>query len=393
MRNVLAVCALLAASAAARAAENCVPPGFYTSLPRDRDYYYGVARDPDTDQARDAAIRNLGKQVSGDVEGWSGAQVAALAGPCRDKFQVAASVARLLPKSDLLAGWEQDDFERCAGFSYVLVRIEKERVERFLKESPKFKKDLVDSLAARVEKVEADVDALKTRLDRLEASLGRLPRGAAKDAAPAGDAAKLDASVVEIRADLKAGKPRADVERKLSAAEDAYAALERRMSGYQAGRDAAEKSRLAALKAEKQPELDKALAKIDSGAWTYPDAARVVGVYSKLKEFDSLRSFCRALLARPDRKIIEGHEDFFAYMVMVADLVMKDDAAVLKDGEGFLKSYPSSSMYEAVKAEMNGVIMRSRMTTAASAPTTGAAPRTPDAPAAVAAGSDPCPAP
>jgi hypothetical protein len=80
-------------------------------------------------------------------------------------------------------------------------------------------------------------------------------------------------------------------------------------------------------------------------------------------------------------------------MVMVADLVMKDDAAVLKDGEGFLKSYPSSSMYEAVKAEMNGVIMRSRMTTAASAPTTGAAPRTPDAPAAVAAGSDPCPAP
>jgi len=373
---------LLLAAAPSRADEACVPPSFYTSLPRDREYYYGVARDADTDKARDAAIRNLGKQVSGDVEGWSAAQVAALAGPCRDKFSVAASVGRLLPKSDLLAGWEQDDFARCAGLSYVLVRIEKERVERFIRESPKFKKDLVDSLAARVERVERDVDALKTRLDRLEASLGRLPRGAA---APGDDAAKLDASVVEIRADLKAGKPRADVERKLAAAEDAYSKLERRMGGYQQGRDAAERARLSALREEKAPDLQERLSKIHSGAWTYPDAARVVGIYSQLKDYESLRVFSRGLLARKDRAVIAGHEDFFAYMVMACDLALQDDDAVLKDGEAFLKDYPASNMYEAVKVEMNGVIAKSRMKS--SVPASAAA-----SPAAASA-AEPCPGP
>jgi hypothetical protein len=377
---VLSVGLLLCAAAAF--AEDCVPPVFYTSLPRDREYYYGVARDPDTDKARDLAIRNMGKQVSGDVEGWSADRVEALAGPCRDKFEVAANVGRLLPKSALLAGWEQDDFARCAGYSYVLVRIEKERVERFLKESKTFQKTLVDSLAARVEKVEKDVADLTSRIERLERGLAGMPAAAQ----PSPDQAAVQRTVTEARSALSAGKPRAEVEKKVATAEDAYAKLEERIRGYQKGRDAAEKARLDALEAEKAPELKERLSKIDSGAWTYPDAARVVGAYSELKDYEKLRSFSRALLARPDRAIIAGHEDFFAYMVMVGDLSLKDNDAVLKDGESFLKAYPSSNMYEAVKAEMQGVITMSRLRPA---PTAAAAPA-PAAPAPDA--SSPCPA-
>jgi hypothetical protein len=368
MRILFAAIVVLAAAPAARSANDCVPPAFYTSLPRDREFYYGVARDPDTDKARDAAIRNLGKQAGGDVEGWSGERVAALAGPCRDKFQVAASVGRLLPKSDLLAGWEQDDFERCAGYSYVLVRIEKERVERFLKESAKFHKDLVDSLAARVEKVEKNVADLTARIERLEKGLAGMK---ADDKSPS-EENSVRASVADARLALAAGRPRADVARKVSAAEDAYAKLEERMRGYQTGRDAAEKARLDALKAEKAPELKKYLAAVDSGAGTYPDAARVVGIYSGLKDYESLRSFSRGLLAGPNRKSVAGHEDFFAYMIIVGDLSLKDDAGVLKDGENFLKAYPSSSMYEAVKSEMNGVIALSR--TSVPSPSAAVAP-------------------
>lgn len=360
MKLSIMVLTLFAALPWARAAEGCIPPSFYTSLPRDRDYYYGVARDSDTDRAREAAIRNLGQQAGAEVEGWSGERVAALAGPCRDKFQVAASVGRLLPKSDLLAGWEQDDFARCNGFSYVLVRIDKDRVARFLKESARFRRDLADSLGARVQRVENRVDALTARLDRLEASLGRLPRGASTNS----DADKLGANVADIRANLKAGKPRAEVERRLAAAEDSYARLEARMRGYQSGRDAAETARLNAQRAAKAPELKALLSKLDAGTWTYPDAARAAGIYSGLKDYDALRTFCRGLLARPDRAKLTGHEDFFAYMIMVSDLSLKDDPATLRDGESFLKNYPASDMYEAVKAEMNGVIATSRMTPA-----------------------------
>ena len=244
---VLSVGLLLCAAAAF--AEDCVPPVFYTSLPRDREYYYGVARDPDTDKARDLAIRNMGKQVSGDVEGWSADRVEALAGPCRDKFEVAANVGRLLPKSALLAGWEQDDFARCAGYSYVLVRIEKERVERFLKESKTFQKTLVDSLAARVEKVEKDVADLTSRIERLERGLAGMPAAAQ----PSPDQAAVQRTVTEARSALSAGKPRAEVEKKVATAEDAYAKLEERIRGYQKGRDAAEKARLDALEERRRP--------------------------------------------------------------------------------------------------------------------------------------------
>jgi hypothetical protein len=65
-------------------------------------------------------------------------------------------------------------------------------------------------------------------------------------------------------------------------------------------------------------------------------------------------------------------------MGIVGDLSLKDDKAVLADGESFLKTYPKSNMFEAVKAQMNGVIAMSRI------------PKTPAPPPAAAAEPAPC---
>jgi hypothetical protein len=88
--------------------EACVPPVFYESLPRDRDWYYGAGKSPDTGLAREAAVRNLIKQASSE-------ELAAGGVP--------------------LAGWEQDDYRRCAGFSYVLVRIKQEQAQKSINDS------------------------------------------------------------------------------------------------------------------------------------------------------------------------------------------------------------------------------------------------------------------
>lgn len=347
---------LLLGATAANAKDDCAPPTFYTSLPRDRDYYYGVARDGDTDKAREQAIRNLGKQVTGDVEGWPAEKIAEVAGPGRDKWEVAAKVGKLLPRSSLLAGWEQDGFERCGAYSYVLVRVEKDRVEKFVRGSEKFKKEVVAGLSARLDKVEADVAALNDRLSKLERGLAGLPADA--------ESAELAKKVAEARADIGAGKPAAEVAKKVAKAEDEYSRLEERMKTYQKTRDAAEAARLAALKAEKAPELKARLAAIAAGKWGFADAAAVIGIYNDAQDFEASRAFSLRLLARKDADKLEGHQDFVAYMVIVADSSLKDDKALLSDGESFLKAYPRSDMFQAVKAIMDGVISRRRSSSA-----------------------------
>jgi hypothetical protein len=160
---------------------------------------------------------------------------------------------------------------------------------------------------------------------------------------------------------LSAGKPRADVERHLASAEDAYSKLEARMREYQTGRDAAERARLSALQAEKAPELKKNLAAIDSGKWDIREAGLVIGIYNDAKDYEGLRRFSRTLLARKDAANLGDKQDFVAYMGIVGDLSLKDNPAMLADGESFLKKYPKSDMFEAVKAQMNGVIAMSRI--------------------------------
>lgn len=370
---LLLLLALLSAPAPASAADDCAAPTWYTSLPRDREYYYGVARATDTEAARQGALRNLAKQVTGEIEGWPTDKVAEVAGPCRDKWEVAASVGRLLPSSSLLSGWEQDGFESCGANRFVLVRVEKDRVERFVRGSDRFKKEVVAGLTARVAKVESDLAALTARVERLEKGLSALPADAGK-----ADAAK---AVAEARAGLKSGRPAAEVAKAVARAEDEFSKLEERLKGYQAGHDAAEDARLAALKKEKAPELARRRAVLDSGKWGFPDAAAIVGIYNDEKDYEGLRRFSRELLARPDAAKLDGHQDFVAYMGLVGDLSLNDDAATLKDGEAFLKAYPRSDMFSAVKAQMDGRIALARMRRNAPA----AAPAAPPAP-----GPDPC---
>src|ERR1700674_2608681 len=91
-------------------ATDCVPPGFFTSLPRDNEWFYGVARDTDTEKAREAAVQNLGKQVSGGIEGWDDRQISEIAGPGQDRARVTEAVETILSQTPL-AGWEQDDHQ------------------------------------------------------------------------------------------------------------------------------------------------------------------------------------------------------------------------------------------------------------------------------------------
>lgn len=128
--------------------EGCSPPAFYRSLARDRDWYYGVGKNPDTDKARDAALINLAKQVTGNVGTSNDSRIRDIAGPGQGQLEVADKIGNLLPQSNLLAGWEQDDHQRCNGISYVLIRIEKERVNKFIIGNSEFRNALQSSLYA-----------------------------------------------------------------------------------------------------------------------------------------------------------------------------------------------------------------------------------------------------
>jgi len=348
--SALGIAFLALTAAAAAAKETCEPPVFYRSLPRDREFYYGVARDTDTDKARDQAIRNLGKQVTGEAEGWPQETLDHIAGPGHDRWEVASAVGRLLPSSSLLAGWEQDDFTRCQGFSYVLVRIEKARVERFVRGSSKFQEDLAGMLG-RLKKVEARVDDLARRLERLEKMVGKC-----RSQTP--EAQALASSVVAARSALDAGQPRADVEKKLAAAEDAYAKLEQRMRAYQKKHDLIAHDRLLALRTEKAPEIKRRLDDISAGRMPYPNAAGLLGMYQEMGDFENEAGFCR--------KVIHGqvklgeNDDQIASAVIGADMILKDDKALLADGEAFLKKYPASRYHDMVRISMEAAIVRGR---------------------------------
>lgn len=159
---------LIAATPTRTLADSCIPPVFYQSVPRDSDWYYGVGKDIDTDRARDIALINLGKQVTGSLQGIDSASMSQIVEMGVDRTRASETIGNLLPSSSLLAGWEQDDHSRCAGISYVLVRIEKIRVTRFLKEDQKFRDAVVRGVNSRVDNLKEGVAALINRLDALE---------------------------------------------------------------------------------------------------------------------------------------------------------------------------------------------------------------------------------
>ncbi len=206
-------------------AKGCEPPAFYRSLPRDREWYYGAGKGADAGKARDQAIRSLGKQVTGDVEGWDEAAIDGVAGAGHDRWDVAKKIGALLPRSTLLSGLEQDDSDQCDGVSYAMVRVEKARVDRFLKESSKFKSDLAESLLARVDRAEQDIAGLKEgyglvnkRLAALETRLGK-EAGRFAGTALASAPEEIKVQIRAIKKDISSGRPSQEIERELSLAE------------------------------------------------------------------------------------------------------------------------------------------------------------------------------
>jgi hypothetical protein len=366
---------------AAVAKDSCLPPVFYTSLPRDRDWYYGVARDSDTEKAREQSIRNLGKQVTGDLESWTQADVDKLAGPGRDRWDVAAHVGRLLPASTLLSGWEQDDFERCDGYSYVLVRIEKERIARFITGNETFRKDLYASFEQRLSKAEKNISALTKRsaeqdcllaaldrrLDRLSGALGRFPRAARESGFSAPETEGLSRRLNALRDQTRRIGATPALEAMLAGLEGDYGRLLVRMREYQKANEEVVSKRLRAEAARSAPRLKAILAGVDAGKATYADVAAAIGLYQSGKQFGALRDFCDRILSGRDGLKLEGHDDFVAYMGIAADMSLKDEARLLSDGEEFLKNYPGSNMFEAVRVEMEGAMAAGRTAEPASA--------------------------
>ena len=169
-RDLILAALFCAVCAPSSSADGCLPPVFYTSLPRDADWHYGAGRSADTELARDEAVKNLGKQVTGAADGWDPRQIESIVGPGRVQRDADAAIGSALERTPL-AGWEQDDFRRCEGLSYVLVRIEKSKALTFLKENAAFRSALAARLENRVAGVEAAQDKQAQRVATLEGAV------------------------------------------------------------------------------------------------------------------------------------------------------------------------------------------------------------------------------
>ena len=208
-------------------AEDCVPPTFYTSLPRDDEWFYGVARDTDTEKARESAVRNLGKQVSGGIEGWDDRKIAEIAGPGQDRARVSDAVETVLSQTPL-AGWEQDDDRRCNGYSYVLVRVQKEKAERFLAENTKFRNALFERLDKKITQIGSDLESMKAAYVRLAADLESLKQQQTQNHVSMQfqiSRHHVEKIMGSVKDGLEQGKADADVQRKLLEAASVMADL------------------------------------------------------------------------------------------------------------------------------------------------------------------------
>ncbi|MCX5794230.1 MAG: hypothetical protein NTY77_01885 [Elusimicrobia bacterium] len=356
-------------------AGQCAPPSFYTSLPRDREWYYGVAKDPDTDKARLQAIKNLGKQVTGDLEVWDSTDVEKVAGPGRDRWEVAKEVGRLLPQSTLLAGWEQDDFEKCNDYSYVLVRIEKERVKKFVQENAKFKDSVLENLTQRVEKVETDVktlqdvsekheknlskntqsiDTLTKRLNRLETQFVELEKRKtvfSKDKDLHEMHLALRNRIDDVKSVALAGKSPEEFQRKLAMAEGSLSALNERLKKYDEIHQRIMEHKSVLADAERRETVAYANKRLDNGTATFEDITDALDAF---KEEGRLSAACEFLHKAINKKSSITKDEMGELESQLVYLAHDnyDIDSVMRDGEAFRRKYPESSQYAQIQHYM-----------------------------------------
>lgn len=338
---------LLILCAISAAAEDCTPPTFYSSLPRDADWYYGTGRDADTDKARDSAVRNLGKQVSGSIEGWDDASVVAIAGPGHDRTAIASAVESVLGTTPL-AGWEQDDFQRCNGLSYVLVRVEKAKAERFLAENTKFRSAVLQRLASRLQKVGEDVDSLKEAYSKLAAELEAIKRDRdSRRLAPTEvrKQEKAERIVRDVKARIDQGKIDPEVHRKIIEAVVALADLK------QENVDALERYD-AALKIDKSV----ASANVKAAAWralaaSVPEYAPVA--LRRASDWDRHQSEGQALIEARAKKRVARDADWAKVGKLLTLDVVPDSEKSARAAE-FVAAYLDSPGLEIAMANAVG---------------------------------------
>lgn len=362
------LCRVLAPLAAVQAlAADCIPPSFYTNPPRDREWYYGTARHGDTEKARDEAVRNLGKQVTGDLSGWSDANVAKLAGPGHDRRAVAEAVESAIVQSPV-AGWEDDDHERCGDFSYVLVRVRKSQAQKFLKENRDFQASVVAALDKRVGKIEVDVEDLKAQFAKMRAEMANWKDRTPQDTA---DKSKVERLLAGVSDDLARGRATPETKKRIEEATGAFADLQKRLDVYQESREAAketaDQARFDFLKAEAEPRLPAMLEKMRTEPIDGGDYLKITTYLKKTKQHERLHSLSHDILkwvetngaaASTDRLAVamaggKPQAEMIKRMAMHDSFRMaqelSDEAEMVKDGEAFLQAFNEGHVASSVE--------------------------------------------
>jgi len=222
-------------------AKDCVP-GFYRSLPRDRDWHYAAGSGDSIAVARDTAVAGLVAKV--------------------------ASVSQHdnVPP-EILVGWEQDDYAACDGTHFVMVRIEKKVAARLIAEYYTTRQNKVDKLEPRLavvekssERARADVDSHAEKLISQDLSLQRLHARI--------ESVKTASSVEGEEPEKPAPyfSPRAE----------------------------------AGIQKELMPMFKASMSRLDSGGNSVEDMGVVAATYTTLGQESKLRTFCKRMLKRGD---------------------------------------------------------------------------------------------
>ncbi len=416
----LIIAVLLNIQAGVAVAEQC-PPGFYVSLPRDNDWYYGAGKGIDPEQARNDALRHLGKQVTGDLDYWEKTDIEKLAGPGQDRITVSEEVGDLLPDSAIkgvFQGWEQDDRAQCKEGYYAMVRVQKDKVDRFIRENRKFKDSLLEGLAKRLKQAEQDIRLLQADLprmrsmmealgrkveeqDRVIAKLQSKPQSGAPVEQLTMDNLVLRKQVSDIRSDIAHKRPSREIATKLVAAEGAYKQLVQRMQQYEQRHSQMLAENAATADAERKKRREQLATKIHAWMSSGTLKFRVLKSYYAYQHryyywkrygyfpsshatedhvcgdvimgiirydgdagrYQLLRDFSRNVLAkfRSDEIIsCKIMREYAAAEMVRASLLLGDREALLKDGEAYLRDFPTGKSFNQVKEYMTSEMQSSQ---------------------------------
>ncbi|MFI5344924.1 MAG: c-type cytochrome [Elusimicrobiota bacterium] len=285
-----------------RSDERCAPPAFYETLARDADWFYGVGKDPDTDKARAAALANLALQATGRADG-------------------------LATDTGLLAGWEQDDFRRCKGFSYVMVRIGKARVREFLARNP----------GAGANTVLQD---LKRRLDVLESSNSRILDRSAENPRRSLAPLLMKDTIASVKALIGSGTALDQVVRaNVASTEMIFSDLLR------------PQARCGGTKCPGGPTLEqagfiaRARRKIAAGTIAVDDVVSVHAIFAHYSKADDDREFLEAVISRkrpaaPSSEDYEHTRELAFPLAWSAALARDDWARFFKYCTDYLRMFP-----------------------------------------------------